>query len=133
MCSHSPPWQIRTSLAVSRPVRVRITVIRFAIPYRDMMTITRREFAWTAAALALTARSVSAATNLDDILRTGIQRRKIPAVAAMVATRNKIIYQAAFGERDVESGVNVTPESIFSIASMTKAITSTAALQLVEQ
>ena len=51
----------------------------------------------------------------------------------MVAMRNKIIYQAAFGERDVASGVNVTPDSIFSIASMTKAITSTAALQLVDQ
>jgi CubicO group peptidase (beta-lactamase class C family) len=98
-----------------------------------MTTITRREFAWTAAALALEARSVSAATSLDDILGMGIQRRKIPAVAAMVATADKITYQGAFGKRDVASGVNVTPDSIFSIASMTKAITSTAALQLVDQ
>jgi methyl acetate hydrolase len=98
-----------------------------------MTTITRREFAWTAAALALKARSVSAATGLDDILRTGIQRKKIPAVAAMVATADKITYQGAFGKRDVASEVTVTPDSIFSIASMTKAITSTAALQLVDQ
>ena len=98
-----------------------------------MSEINRREFAWSAAALALQARQPGAATPLDDVLRTGILRRKIPAVAAMVATAEKITYQGAFGKRDVTSGVEVAPNSIFAIASMTKAITSTAALQLVDQ
>jgi CubicO group peptidase (beta-lactamase class C family) len=97
------------------------------------MFITRREFSFAALGLGLQARGLGAATNMDDVLRTGIQHRKIPAVAAMVATADKITYQGAFGKRDVASGVNVTPESIFAIASMTKAITSTAALQLVDQ
>jgi methyl acetate hydrolase len=97
------------------------------------MLITRREFACTAAALTLQARGLRAAVPLDEVLRTGIQRRKIPAVAAMVATVDKITYQGAFGKRDAASGVDVTPTSIFAIASMTKAITSTAALQLVDQ
>src|SRR5713101_4546725 len=100
--------------------------------------ITRRDFGAIAFALAaqaprLTAAS-KAATSLDDLLRTGIERRKIPAVAAMVATADKITYQGAFGKRDViASGARATPDSIFAIASMTKAITSTAALQLVDQ
>lgn len=51
----------------------------------------------------------------------------------MVATAEKITYQGAFGKRDSASGIDVTPDSIFPIASMTKAITSTAALQLVDQ
>jgi CubicO group peptidase (beta-lactamase class C family) len=52
----------------------------------------------------------------------------------MVATADKITYQGAFGKRDVaKSGARATPDSIFAIASMTKAITSTAALQLVDQ
>jgi CubicO group peptidase (beta-lactamase class C family) len=98
------------------------------------MHLTRRQFGLSAVALALEARKLSAAgSNVDDVLRTGIQKRKIPAVAAMVATADKITYQGAFGKRDLASGVNVTPDSIFAIASMTKAITSTAALQLVEQ
>jgi CubicO group peptidase (beta-lactamase class C family) len=97
------------------------------------MLITRREFGFAAFGLSLQVRKLGAATNLDDILRTGIQRRRIPAVAAMVATPEKITYKGAFGKRDMASGVNVTPESIFAIASMTKAITSTAALQLLEQ
>ena len=96
------------------------------------MQITRREFGLAAAGLALQARRLGGAGKLDDVLRTGIERRKIPAVVAMVATADKVTYQGAFGKRDTASGVNVTPESIFGIFSMTKAVTSTAALQLVE-
>ena len=60
-------------------------------------------------------------------------RRKIPAVVAMVATPDKTTYTGAFGKRDSASGMDVKPDSIFAIASMTKAITTTAAMQLVEQ
>src|ERR1700688_100500 len=99
-----------------------------------MSPITRRDFGAIAFALGAQARRLSAATNLDDLLRKGIERRKIPAVAAMVATADKITYQGAFGKRDVTSpGARATPDSIFAIASMTKAITSTAALHLVDQ
>jgi CubicO group peptidase (beta-lactamase class C family) len=50
----------------------------------------------------------------------------------MVAGERAILYLGAFGTRD-SSGVPVTADSIFAIASMTKAITTVAALQLVEQ
>src|ERR1700674_4989629 len=98
-----------------------------------MPLITRRAFGAAAFALGAKAPGLRAATSLDDLLRTGIGRRKIPAVAAMVATADKITYQGAFGKRDAASGARATPDSIFGIASMTKAITSTAAMQLVEQ
>ncbi len=51
----------------------------------------------------------------------------------MAATADKVTYTGAFGKRDSKSGVAVTPESIFFIASMTKPVTSVAAMQLVEQ
>src|SRR5271154_973796 len=70
---------------------------------------------------------------IDDALRGGLANRKIPAVTAIVATPEKVLYTGAFGKRDVTSGMAVTPDSIFRIASMTKAITTTAAMQLVEQ
>jgi methyl acetate hydrolase len=69
---------------------------------------------------------------IDDALRSGIARRNIPAVAAMVAGPNRTLYTGAFGRRDT-AGPDVRPDSIFGIASMTKAITTVAALQLVEQ
>ena len=70
---------------------------------------------------------------IDGVLREGIERRKIPCVTAMVASADKILYSGAFGKRDSASGTGVQPDSIFQIASMTKAITSVAAMQLVER
>jgi CubicO group peptidase (beta-lactamase class C family) len=51
----------------------------------------------------------------------------------MVASTDSILYSGAFGKRDSASGIDVKPDSIFAIASMTKAITSVAAMQLVER
>ncbi len=73
------------------------------------------------------------ASAIDRTLREGIERRKIPCVAAMVASPDKILYSGAFGKRDLASGIDVRPDSIFAIASMTKAVTSVAAMQLVER
>jgi len=78
-------------------------------------------------------RKLFAATDLSQTLRDSMTRRKIPCVVAMVATPDKITYTGAFGKRDEKSGTDVKPDSMFAIASMTKAITATAALQLVEQ
>ncbi len=50
----------------------------------------------------------------------------------MVADSSKTIYSGAFGVRD-SSGAPIAVDSIFSIASMTKPVTTVAALQLVEQ
>jgi methyl acetate hydrolase len=72
------------------------------------------------------------ATGLDDTLASGIKQRKIPAVTATVATADKVLYTGAFGKRTAQ-GPDIQPDSIFRIASMTKAITTTAAMQLVEQ
>jgi CubicO group peptidase (beta-lactamase class C family) len=83
--------------------------------------------------LGSSVRSLFGAADLNQILRTGMERRRIPAVVGMTATVDAISYSGAFGKRDAESGANVTTDSIFNIASMTKAITSTAALQLVER
>jgi CubicO group peptidase (beta-lactamase class C family) len=100
-----------------------------------MTHLTRRQFggvllASQAQRLFGAASSTSA---IDRTLREGIERRKIPCVTAMVASHDQILYSGAFGKRDLASGINVRPDSIFAIASMTKAITSVAAMQLVER
>ena len=94
--------------------------------------ITRRQFN-TAAAMAASATRLSSATSLDETLRTGIARRGIPTVVAMVAEADRIVYRGAFGIRDKLSRKPVTIDSLFDIASMTKAVASVAAMQLVEQ
>lgn len=100
-----------------------------------MRQINRREFGGLAAAFGLAARRLEGAgkfSQIDDTLQSGIARRKIPAVAGMAASENKTLYSGAFGTRD-SSGVPVTADSIFAIFSMTKAVTTVAALQQVEQ
>ena len=62
----------------------------------------------------------------------GVAQRKIPAAVGMFADADKVRYAGAFGTRD-SSGIAITTDSIFGIASMTKAITTVAAMQLVEQ
>ncbi len=99
-----------------------------------MPSISRREFGGVAAvigAAGLHAASGGAA-KLDETLRAGIAQRKIPAAVGMVGSERSILYSGAFGTRD-SSGAPVATDSIFQIASMTKAITTVAALQLVEQ
>jgi CubicO group peptidase (beta-lactamase class C family) len=99
-----------------------------------MSTFSRREFGGVLLALGSQARTFGASTTgIDRTLQTGIARRKIPAVAAMAATATQTLYSGAFGKRDGSSGMDVKPDSIFSIASMTKAIAATAAMQLVER
>jgi CubicO group peptidase (beta-lactamase class C family) len=100
-----------------------------------MPQINRRAFLATAAGAATNLGSLLAAgdtAGVDEVLRSGIARRKIPAVVGMVGSEDKTLYAGAFGTRD-GSGVPVRVDSIFAIASMTKAITTVAALQLVEQ
>ena len=70
---------------------------------------------------------------VDRVLQTAIDRGEIPGVVAMVATRDGPVYQGAFGRRTLPDGPAMTADSVFWIASMTKAITSAAAMQLVEQ
>src|SRR3954470_13578434 len=98
-----------------------------------MPCLSRREFSQLALLLGAAAPGLRGGVSIDDTLRSGIARRKIPAVTAVVANAGKITYQGAFGDRDAASGLKVTPDSIFAIASMTKAVTSVAAMQLVEQ
>ena len=102
-----------------------------------MTLLNRRQFGAHlgsgALVLATQARRLGAAAGIGETLRDSMTRRKIPAVVAMVATADKTPYTGAFGRRDSASGIAVKADSIFAIASMTKAITSTAALQLVEQ
>lgn len=70
---------------------------------------------------------------IDQTLRQACEAKDIPGVVAMAATGKDIIYQNAFGKRDLSKDDAMTLDSVFWIASMTKAITSAAAMQLVEQ
>ena len=63
---------------------------------------------------------------VDQALRQAVEAQTVPSIVAIGATDKGVIYEGAFGP-------GITADSIFWIASMTKAITATACMQLVEQ
>ncbi len=70
---------------------------------------------------------------IDDFLRKSIDQKEIPGAVAIVCRNGKIVYQKAFGSADNTSGRAMKVDDIFRIASMSKAVTSTAVMMLWEQ
>ena len=70
---------------------------------------------------------------IDKALAAAVTGEKIAGLVAAAADQDGVIYCSAFGRRDVTLPQRMTTDAVFRIASMTKAITATAAMQLVEQ
>src|SRR5215472_14899885 len=72
-------------------------------------------------------------TEADAMLERAVDAGEVPGVVALAADGDGVVYQGAFGKRDLAKGPDMTLDTVFWIASMTKAVTSAAAMQLVEQ
>ncbi len=70
---------------------------------------------------------------IDAVLNQAVESGDIPGVVAMVATDSGPVYAGAFGTRRLDTGPAMTTDTVFRIASMTKAVASVAAMQLYEQ
>ena len=70
---------------------------------------------------------------LAAVLSRATDAGDVPGVAVCIANRDGVIYDAAFGQRSLATGVAMTTDTVCWIASMTKAVTAAAAMQLVEQ
>ena len=70
---------------------------------------------------------------IDQILSRAADARDVPGVVAMVATDKDVLYEGAFGKRELGKDAAMTPDTVVWIASMTKAMTASAAMQLVER
>jgi methyl acetate hydrolase len=70
---------------------------------------------------------------IDAVLSRAAEAEEVPGVVATAATESGILYEGAFGLRDLAGGQAMTLDTVFRIASMTKAVTSVAAMQLVER
>jgi methyl acetate hydrolase len=71
--------------------------------------------------------------SIDQAFQRATDSKAVPGIVATAATSKDIIYQGAFGLRDISKNAAMTMDSVFWLASMTKAISATAAMQLVEQ
>ena len=70
---------------------------------------------------------------IGEVLKADVEKGRIPGAVVAIARKGKLAYFEAFGFRDKAAAVPMTTDSIFSIASMTKPMTSVAALMLFEE
>ena len=69
---------------------------------------------------------------LGAVIAGEIERGRMPGAVALVARRGRIGYFESFGQRDAVAGAPMAKDAIFRIYSMTKPITSVAAMMLWE-
>lgn len=70
---------------------------------------------------------------IDEAINQAMAAGEIPGAVVLVARHGKIVYHRAFGSADVAAKEAMSTDSIFRLASMTKAVTSVAVMMLYEQ
>src|SRR6185369_10064800 len=70
---------------------------------------------------------------VDALLQRYVDEKKLSGAVALVLRDGQPVYEKAVGWSDKEAGRKMTMDTIFRIASQTKALTSTAVLQLMEE
>jgi len=71
--------------------------------------------------------------SLDNSIKKFLQEHHSPGAAVAVSYRGRLVYARGFGYTDLELKQPVQPDSLFRIASISKPITSVAAMKLIEQ
>lgn len=70
---------------------------------------------------------------LDAVVQGYVDEGKIAGVVALIARGGQLAHLKGYGLADAEGRIPMTPDAIFRIASMTKAVTSVAVMMLVEE
>ncbi len=68
--------------------------------------------------------------NITAVMQKHVDEKKLAGAVAAVARRGKVAYLQSVGKQDIEADIDMNTNTIFRIASMTKPITSVAALML---
>jgi len=71
--------------------------------------------------------------DFDEIVQTGLKEFQVPGLVIGILAGDQIVYTKAFGEREVETGLPVTLDTLFPIGSCTKAFASFALGGLVDE
>ncbi len=77
--------------------------------------------------------SIEKLSRIDDFLKDQIATKKIPGAVVLVQRHGKPVYFKWFGKRDADAGIDMTPDAIFPMHSLTKTVTSVAAMLLVDR
>jgi CubicO group peptidase (beta-lactamase class C family) len=75
---------------------------------------------------------MTTAHSIEETIRRHVEAGELAGAAALI-WRNGVVTQAASGRRDLATGLPVERDTIFRIASMTKPVTTVAALMLLDE
>ena len=70
---------------------------------------------------------------ITAMMKDLVDQGRVAGTVTLVARNGKVVYHEAAGRRDIEKNVPMTTDTLFRIASMSKAITSVAVMMLVEE
>lgn len=70
---------------------------------------------------------------IDTLIESYVADRKIAGAVALVARDGRLVHLKSYGKQDVERDVPMASDTLFRIASMSKAMTSVAAMSLIEE
>jgi methyl acetate hydrolase len=70
---------------------------------------------------------------IEKVLEDAVASGQVPGITAAAANADGVFLEAAFGKRSLGGTAAMTNDTVFRIASMTKAVTGAAAMQMVEQ
>ena len=77
--------------------------------------------------------SRAALDRIGDYIRNEVTTGKIPGAILLIQQHGKPIYFESFGVRDPATGQPMTPDTIFQVYSMSKVVTSVAAMMLIDE
>src|SRR5450432_1877454 len=77
--------------------------------------------------------SVEKLSGIDDFINGEIASGKIPGAIVLIQRHGRPVYFKCFGMRDVDKQTPMSPDAIFPIHSVTKTITSVAAMMLIDR
>ncbi len=77
--------------------------------------------------------SIDKLARIDDFLNGQVAQGEIPGAIVLIQRHGKPVYFKLFGKRDVDAGIDMTPDAIFPLHSLSKTVTSFAAMMLVDR
>jgi CubicO group peptidase (beta-lactamase class C family) len=114
-------------------IPTRVTWLVFAAIITATAALTAQGTTPRTAAAPRTALASDRVARIDRALQRYVDENRIAGAVALVLRDGQPVYERAVGWSDKEAGRRMTTDTIFRIASQTKAITSTAVLSLVEE
>lgn len=89
--------------------------------------------ALASAAPAAVGMSAERLERLNTAMKQAVDEGRAAGIVTLVARRGRIVQWNAFGKQDLEAGTPMAKDTLFRIASQSKALTSVSAMVLIEE